>query len=83
MVNLDSIGGIPQVMRELLDAGLLHGDCMTVTGKTVAGNLESVQPLGEEDVRARQILYPVSSPLSPPGQHMVRNVNADQHSNQL
>ena len=71
MVDLDSVGGIPQVMRELLDAGLLHGDCMTVTGKTVAGNLESVRPLGAEDVRAREILYPVSNPLSPAGNHMV------------
>ena len=74
MVDLDSVGGIPLVMRELLDAGLLHGDCMTVTGKTVAENLESVKPLGAEDVRAREILYPVSRPLSPAGNHMVCNI---------
>ena len=71
MVDLDSVGGIPQVLRELLDAGLLHGDCVTVTGKTVAENLEGVKPLGPADVRARKILYPVSNPLSPAGNHMV------------
>ena len=71
MVDLDSVGGIPLVMRELLDAGLLHGDCMTVTGRTVAENLEGVKPLREEDVRARDILHTVSNPLSPAGNHMV------------
>ena len=40
MADVDRIGGVPVVMRELLDAGLLHGDCLTVTGKTVAENLE-------------------------------------------
>jgi dihydroxy-acid dehydratase len=44
MSDLDRIGGVPVVMRELLDAGLLHGDCMTVTGKTVAENLAALDP---------------------------------------
>ena len=44
MVDLDRIGGVPVVMRELLDAGLLHGDCLTVTGKTVAENLAAIDP---------------------------------------
>src|SRR6478736_1556990 len=44
MVDLDAIGGIPVVMRQLLDAGLLHGDCLTVTGKTMAENLEALDP---------------------------------------
>jgi len=44
MVDVDRIGGIPVVMRELLDAGLLHGDCVTVTGKTVAENLAALDP---------------------------------------
>ena len=39
MTDLDRIGGVQVVMRELLDAGLLHGDCMTVTGRTIAENL--------------------------------------------
>ena len=44
-IDLHRAGGIPLVMRELLDAGLLHGDCMTITGKTVAENLADVPPL--------------------------------------
>src|SRR4051794_4552398 len=39
MVDLDAIGGVPVVMQHLLEAGLIHGDCLTVTGKTVAENL--------------------------------------------
>lgn len=42
MKDIDRIGGIPVVMKALLDAGILHGDCLTVTGKTVAENLASV-----------------------------------------
>ena len=41
MVDIDRIGGIPVVMKQLLDADLLHGDCMTVTGKTIAENIEA------------------------------------------
>jgi dihydroxy-acid dehydratase len=44
MSDLDRIGGVPVVMKELLDAGLLHGDCMTVTGKSVADNLAALVP---------------------------------------
>ena len=44
MNSLDRIGGIPLVMKKLLDAGLLNGDCMTVTGKTISQNLSSVAP---------------------------------------
>src|ERR1700678_3888955 len=44
MSDLDRIGGVPVVMRELLDAGLLHGDCLTVTGRTMAANLEPLAP---------------------------------------
>jgi dihydroxy-acid dehydratase len=44
-VDLHRAGGIPQVMKVLLDAGLLHGDCMTITGKTMAENLADVPPL--------------------------------------
>ncbi len=44
MVDLDRIGGLPVVMRELLEAGLLHGDCLTVTGRTVTENLEALDP---------------------------------------
>jgi dihydroxy-acid dehydratase len=44
MSDLDRIGGVPVVMKELLNAGLLHGDCLTVTGKTVAENLAALSP---------------------------------------
>ena len=44
MIDIDRIGGIPVVMRELLDAGLLHGECLTVTGRTVAENLAAIDP---------------------------------------
>src|SRR4051794_30791808 len=44
MTDLDRVGGVPVVMKELLDAGLLHGDCMTVTGKTIAENLAALDP---------------------------------------
>ncbi len=44
MVDLDRVGGVPVVLRHLLDAGLLHGDCLTVTGKTVAENLADLDP---------------------------------------
>jgi len=44
MTDLDRIGGVPVVMKELLDAGLIHGDCLTVTGKTVAENLAEIGP---------------------------------------
>ena len=44
MSDLDRIGGVPVVMKELLDAGLLHGDCLTVSGRTVAENLAALDP---------------------------------------
>jgi dihydroxy-acid dehydratase len=60
--DLDEIGGVPVLMKVLLDAGYLHGDCLTVTGKTVAENLAGVVfPDGQDVVR------PVSAALSPTG----------------
>jgi dihydroxy-acid dehydratase len=44
MTDLDRVGGVPVVMKHLLDAGLLHGDCLTVTGKTMAENLAEIAP---------------------------------------
>ena len=46
MNDVDKVGGIPMVMKALLDAGLLHGDCLTVTGKTMAENLADIAPPG-------------------------------------
>ena len=62
MSDLDKAGGVPVVMRELLQAGLLHGDVMTVTGKSLAENLRAFDR--EPDSR---VIYPVSSPRSPTG----------------
>ena len=44
MKDVDHIGGVPVIMKALLDAGMLHGDCLTVTGKTVAENLAAINP---------------------------------------
>eukprot|EP00043_Microstomoeca_roanoka_P016881 m.174503 g.174503 ORF g.174503 m.174503 type:complete len:590 (-) comp16539_c4_seq1:1010-2779(-) len=67
VVDMDAIGGLPAVMRMLLDAGLLHGDCLTVTGKTVAENLEQVAPASA----GQDIVYSIQKPLAPPGQHII------------
>lgn len=55
-------GGIPLLMKSLLDAGHLHGDCMTVTGRTIAENMEHVDWNDEQDV-----VRPASNPLTPTG----------------
>ncbi|WP_348756375.1 dihydroxy-acid dehydratase, partial [uncultured Aquincola sp.] len=54
-IDLHHAGGIPQVMKELLDHGLLHGDCMTITGKTVAENLADVPALKADNKVIRQV----------------------------
>jgi dihydroxy-acid dehydratase len=59
MSDVDRIGGIPVVMRELLDAGLLHGDCLTVTGKTMAENLADLDPPAPDG----EVVHPLSEPL--------------------
>lgn len=63
MEDLHAIGGTPAVMKLLLDEGLLHGDCLTVTGKTLAENLADVAPVGSE----QDVLYPMNQPLKPQG----------------
>jgi len=60
MTDVDKVGGIPVILRALLDAGLLHGDCLTVTGKTMAENLKNVSPPDPDG----EILKAVSNPLS-------------------
>src|SRR6185436_17922022 len=44
MTDLDRVGGVQVVLKELLDAGLLHGDCLTVTGRTMEENLAALEP---------------------------------------
>ncbi|MHB1211705.1 MAG: dihydroxy-acid dehydratase [Candidatus Nanopelagicales bacterium] len=63
MSDVDRVGGVPVVMRALLDAGLLHGDCLTVTGKTVAENLAAVNPPDPDG----DILHASSSALASTG----------------
>ena len=58
-VDLHKAGGVPAVMKELLSAGLLHGDCITITGKTVAENLADVPALSA----AQDVIQPVSKPI--------------------
>jgi len=59
MVDIDRIGGVPVVMKHLLDAGLLHGDCLTVTGKTVAENLAEIDPPAPDG----DVIHPLSDPI--------------------
>jgi len=64
MEDLHNIGGVPLVMKYLLQKGLLHGDCMTVTGKTVAENLENIPDLEFEN---QQIIKPLENPIKVTG----------------
>ena len=64
MEDLHNIGGVPAVMKYLLKQGFLHGDCLTVTGKTVAENLAGVPEL---DFDAQKIILPVSHPIKATG----------------
>ena len=59
MVHLTRIGGLPPLMKVLLDAGLLHGECITVTGKTVAENLRDVKPYPKD----QDVVRPLSDPI--------------------
>ena len=60
MTDLDRIGGVPVVLKMLLDAGLLHGDVMTVTGKTMAENLAEINPPDPDGV----VVHPLSAPIN-------------------
>ena len=70
MVDLDRVGGVPRVMKELLDAGLLNGDALTVTGRTVTENLAGLQFGDGQDV-----VLPVDRPLEPTGTLVVLKGN--------
>jgi dihydroxy-acid dehydratase len=63
MTDLDRIGGVQVVMKELLDAGLLHGDCLTVTGKTLAENLAALDPPAPDG----DVVHPLSNPIHAQG----------------
>ncbi len=63
MSDVDHIGGVPVVMKALLDAGLLHGDCLTVTGQTLAENLAAIAPPDPDG----KVLRALSNPIHPTG----------------
>ena len=62
MEALHKIGGVPSVMKYLLEKGFLHGDCITVTGKTLAENVKDAPSL---DFAKQDVIYPVETPLKP------------------
>jgi dihydroxy-acid dehydratase len=63
MRDLDEVGGVPVVMKLLLEAGLLHGDVLTVTGRTMAENLADIDPPGPDGV----VVHPLDQPLHAEG----------------
>ncbi|MBK6979463.1 MAG: dihydroxy-acid dehydratase [Cytophagaceae bacterium] len=64
MEDMLAIGGVPAVMKYLLKEGMIHGDCLTITGKTVAENLESIPDLNFEN---QKIVFPLSTPIKKTG----------------
>src|SRR5699024_11007271 len=65
------VGGVPAVMKMLLEAGYLHGDCLTVTGKTIAENLAEVDDLKE----GQDVIMPLDKPKREDGPLIVLHVN--------
>jgi len=63
MQDLSNVGGVPAVMKLLLEHGLLHGDCLSVTGRTIAENLAEIQPLSS----GQDVIKPFDRPLKPTG----------------
>ena len=63
MVDVDRVGGVPVVLRTLLEAGLLHGDCLTVTGRTMAENLARLGPPAPDG----SVIHPLSEPIHADG----------------
>lgn len=63
MTDVDRVGGVPVVMKALLDAGVVHGDCLTVTGRTLAENLADIAPPDPDG----KIIHAMSEPIHPTG----------------
>ncbi|HZP80841.1 MAG TPA: dihydroxy-acid dehydratase [Chthonomonadaceae bacterium] len=72
MFDLHKVGGTAAVMKALLDAGLLHGDCLTVTGQTLAENLKSVVSVYK---RKQSVVKPLDAPLFPSGDIVILRGN--------
>ena len=64
MEDMLAIGGVPALMKYLLKKGLIHGDCMTISGKTIAENLEDVPDL---DFDSQKLIHPIENPIKPSG----------------
>ncbi len=75
MEDLHNVGGIPAVMKRLHEEGFLHGDCLTVTGKTLAENLSEVADLTED----QPIIHSLSNPLKPSGHLQILYGNLAEH----
>lgn len=67
MTHLDQIGGVPMVMKMLLDTGLIHGDCLTVTGKTISENLKN----SPKRPKNQEVIFSLEKPLAAPEQHIL------------
>lgn len=63
MLDVDRVGGVPVVMKALLDAGVLHGDCITVTGRTMGENLEELAPAAPDG----KVIRSLDDPMHPTG----------------
>ena len=72
MTDLSRAGGTPAVMKALLEAGMLHGDCITCTGATVAENLKNVKSIYQ---RKQSIVKPISDPVYPSGHIVILHGN--------
>ena len=72
MFDLHKVGGTPAVLKALLDAGFLHGDCITVTGKTLAENLKDVPSVY---AREQKIIKPIKTPMHPTGHIIILKGN--------
>jgi dihydroxy-acid dehydratase len=72
MHDLHKVGGTPAVLKALLDAGFLHGDCITVTGKTLADNLAQVPSIYRRD---QDVVRPIDAPMHPTGHIIILHGN--------
>jgi dihydroxy-acid dehydratase len=72
MYDLHKVGGTPAVLKALLSAGLLHGDCLTCTGATLAENLQSVRSIYE---RRQSVVKPLAEPMHPSGHIVILHGN--------
>ena len=68
--DVDRLGGLPPVMKSLYEAGMIHSDCLTVTGVSVGENLDRVKSIEQLGPERSDILFPVKAPWASPGHHI-------------